>query len=194
MTSRIHARRPTWKPVLAIIGAAVVVAGAWAGFRHDAWAGTIAAALFVLALAGWFFAYQRYVWAKRTEEQYRILFNNSSDAVVVFGLGEDGVPTNFIQVNDVACQRLGYTREELLERSIRDLRAPGTLEFAPIMQHLLAGDQSLFETEHLTRDGRRIPTEINARAFLLGGQRMVMGCGPRHHGAQAGGTLPTSFR
>jgi PAS domain S-box-containing protein len=43
------------------------------------------------------------------------------------------------------------------------------------MQHLLAGDQSLFETEHLTRDGRRIPTEINARAFLLGGQRMVMG-------------------
>jgi PAS domain S-box-containing protein len=175
MTSRIHARRSTWKPVLAIIGATVVVAGAWAGFRHDAWAGTIAAALFVLALAGWFFAYQRYVWAKRTEEQYRVLFNNSSDGVVVFGLGDDGVPTNFIQVNDVACQRLGYTREELRARSIRDLRAAGTSELAPIMQHLLAGGQSLYETEHLTRDGRRIATEISVRAFLMGGQRMVMG-------------------
>jgi PAS domain S-box-containing protein len=153
----------------------VVVAGAWAGFRHDAWAGAVAAALFVPALAGWFFAYPRYVWAKRTEEQYRILFNNSNDGVVVFGLGKDGVPTNFIQVNDVACQRLGYTREELLARSLRDIRAPGTSELAPIMQHLLAGDQPLFETEHLTRDGRRIPTEINARAFLLGGQRMVLG-------------------
>src|ERR1035437_10166827 len=175
MPSRIHAGRPTWKPVLVFIAGAAVVAGAWAGFRHDAWAGAIAATLFVLALAGWLFAYHRYVRAQRTEEQYRILFNNSSDAVVVFGLGEDGVPTNFIQVNDVACQRLGYTREELLARSPRDIHAPGTSGFAPIMQHLLAGDQSLFEAEHVTRDGRRIPTEINARAFLVGGQRMVLG-------------------
>src|ERR1019366_6371419 len=173
MPSRIHTGRSTWKPILAIIGAAVVVAGAWAGLRHDAWAGAIAAALLVLALAGWFFSYDRHVRAKESEEQYRILFNNSSDAVVVFGLGEDGAPTNFIQVNDMACQRLGYTREELLERSPRDVGAPGTS--GPIMQHLLAGDQSLFETEHLTRDGRRIPTEINAGAFLVGGQRMVMG-------------------
>jgi PAS domain S-box-containing protein len=173
MIRRIHAGRSTWRPVLVFIAWAVVMGGAWAGFRHDAWAGTIAAALLVLAMAGWLFAYQRYVWAKRTEEEYRILFNNSSDGVVVFGLGEDGAPTNFTQVNDVACQRLGYTREELLERSPRDVDAPGTS--GPIMQHLLAGDQSLFETEHLTRDGRRIPTEINARAFLVGGQRMVMG-------------------
>jgi PAS domain S-box-containing protein len=173
MLSRIHAGRPTWKPVLVFIAWAAVVGGAWAGFRHDAWAGTVAVALFVLALAGWLFAYQRYVWAKRTEEEYRVLFNNSNDAVVVFGLGEDGAPTNFMQVNDVTCQRLGYTRKELLERSPRDVDGTGTS--GPIMQHLLAGDQSLFETEHLTRDGRRIPTEINARAFLVGGQRMVMG-------------------
>jgi len=57
---------------------------------------------------------------------------------------------------------------------MRDLHVPGTLEFAPIMQRLLAGDQWLFETEHLTRDGRRIPTEINARAFLLGGHWTVL--------------------
>jgi PAS domain S-box-containing protein len=174
MTSRIHAGRPTWRPILAIIAAAVMVAGAWAGFRHDAWAGTIAAALLVLALAGWFFAYHRYVWAERFEEQYRVLFNNSNDGVLVFGLGDDGVPTNFIQVNDVACQRLGYTREELLERSMRDFLAPGTLDFAPILRRLLAGDQWLFEIEALTRDGRGIPTEINARAFLLGGQWTVL--------------------
>jgi PAS domain S-box-containing protein len=151
----------------------VVVVVALAGFRHDPWAGAIAAALFVLALAGWLFAYHRYVWAKRTEEQYRVLFNNGNDAVFVFGLGEDRA-TNFIQVNEVACQRLGYTREELLKRSMRDLHAPGTLDFRSIMRRLLAGDQWLFETEHLTRDGRRIPTEVNARAFLLGGQWTVL--------------------
>ena len=173
MTSRIHAGRPTWRPVLAIIAVAVVVAGAWAGFRHDAWAGTLAAALFILALAGWFFAYHRYVWAERYEEQFRAIFNNSNDALFVFGLGKDEAG-NFTQVNDVACQRLGYSREELLQRSMRDLHAPGTLDFASIMKRLLAGQQWLFETEHLTRDGRRIPTEINARAFLLGGQWTVL--------------------
>ena len=65
MTSRIHARRSTWRPILAFIAGTVVVAGAWAGFRHDAWAGAVAAALFVPALAGWFFAYRRYAWAER---------------------------------------------------------------------------------------------------------------------------------
>ena len=146
---------------------AVVVGGAWAGFRHDAWAGGMAAALLVPALAGCFFAY------KRAEEEYRVIFNNSNDAMFVFGLGEDGA-SNFIQVNDVACERLGYTREELLKRSMRDLHAPGACDFALIVQALLAGDLWLVETEQLTRDGRRIPTEINARAFELGGQRMVL--------------------
>jgi PAS domain S-box-containing protein len=174
MTSRIHAIRPTWGPVLVFIAGAAVVEGALAVFRHNAWAGAIAAALFVPALAGWFFAYHRYVWAKRTEEEYRVLFNNSNDAVFVFGL-EEGGATNFTQVNDVACQRLGYSREELLERSIRDLHVPGTGEFSSTFQPLHAGDQCLFETEYLTRDGRRIPAEINARAFLLGGQWMVLG-------------------
>jgi len=92
MTSRIHARHSTWRPVPALIAGTVVVAGAWAGFRHDAWAGAVAAALFVPALAGWFFVYRRYVWANRTEEQYRILFNNSNDGVVVFGWGKTGCP------------------------------------------------------------------------------------------------------
>jgi PAS domain S-box-containing protein len=173
MTSPIPAIRPTWGPVLVFIAGAAVVEGALAVFRHNAWAGAIAAALFVPALAGWFFAYHRYVWAKRTEEEYRVLFNNSNDALFVFGLGAGGV-TNFTQVNDLACQRLGYTREELLQRSMRDLHAPGTCDFAPILQRLLAGEQCLFETEHLTRDGRRMPTEISARAFLLGGQGTVL--------------------
>jgi len=89
MTSRIHARRSTGDPSWLFMAGTVVVAGAWAGFRHDAWAGAVARVC--PALAGWFFAYPRYVWAKRTEEQYRILFNNSNDGVLCLGW-EDGVP------------------------------------------------------------------------------------------------------
>jgi PAS domain S-box-containing protein len=173
MSNRIYAQRSTWGPVPFLIAGAAAVEGTLAGSRLNAWAGVAAAALFVVVLAGWFFAYHRYLQAKRTEEQYRVLFNNGNDAVFVFGLGA-GEAGNFTQVNDVACERLGYSREELLKLSLRDIRAPGTCDLAPILKRLLAGDPWLFETEHLTRHGRGIPTEINARAFLLGGQWTVV--------------------
>ena len=63
---------------------------------------------------------------KRTEEQYAVLFNSGNDAVFVMELGEDHIPGRIIQVNDIACQRLGYTREELLARSISALHSAET--------------------------------------------------------------------
>ena len=44
------------------------------------------------------------------EEKYRLLFNKSNDSVLVYQLTKDHMPTNFIDVNDVACKKLGYTR------------------------------------------------------------------------------------
>ena len=112
---------------------------------------------------------------KRTEEQYAVLFNSGSDAVLVMELGDDGVPGRLIQVNDMACQRLGYTRAELLDRNVFELYGPGTFErLAPVREQLARNQQCLFEAEHLTRDGRIIPTEINARTIALGSCRAVL--------------------
>ncbi|MEO8591979.1 MAG: PAS domain S-box protein [Candidatus Solibacter sp.] len=113
--------------------------------------------------------------AEAIETQRHSLFNSCSDAVFVAGLGEDGRSTHFLQVNDVACQRLGYTRDELLALSMTDVDPSHTGSFSPIPERLLAGDQCLLETEHLTRDGRRIPTEMNLKLFRLGGRQMLMG-------------------
>ncbi len=113
--------------------------------------------------------------ATAREQPYQALFNSCNDAVFVVGLGEDGLLTNFLQVNDAACQRLRYTRDELLERSFPDVdpaQTPGS--FSPIPDRLLAGGQFLLETEHVAKDGRRIPTEMNLRLILLDGRRMLM--------------------
>ncbi|MHB8415730.1 MAG: PAS domain-containing protein, partial [Acidiferrobacteraceae bacterium] len=55
---------------------------------------------------------------------YKTLFNNVGDAVFVAPLSPDGIHGNFTAVNDVACARLGYTRDELLQMNARSLNPP----------------------------------------------------------------------
>lgn len=45
------------------------------------------------------------------------LFNGIADAVFISERLNDGSPGHYIEVNDVACELLGYTRNELLQFS-----------------------------------------------------------------------------
>ncbi len=63
--------------------------------------------------------------ALRTSElRYRILFNSIDDAICVFEIDENLMPGKHIEVNDAACRKLGYTREEFLRLSIHQILAP----------------------------------------------------------------------
>jgi PAS domain S-box-containing protein len=110
-----------------------------------------------------------------SEKRYRLLFNNVNDAVFVHEGPRDGFPGRFVEVNNTACERLGYTREELLQMSPPDIDAPETLKALPeIMKKLLANGHMLWEGLHLTRDGRRIPVEISNLIFDLNGVPMIL--------------------
>src|SRR5271157_1839024 len=58
---------------------------------------------------------------KASEKRYRILFNSTEDAIFVHEITPDGMLGSFLEVNDVACRRLGYTREEILQLSVEDI-------------------------------------------------------------------------
>jgi PAS domain S-box-containing protein len=106
-----------------------------------------------------------------SEERYRLLFSSINDAVFVHGLNPDGSPGQLIEVNDVACKRLGYIREELLQMHPTDVDAPETLALLPaIMDRLVAEGHAVWEGVHVTKDGRRIPVEISDRIFELRGE------------------------
>ena len=109
------------------------------------------------------------------EEHYRTLFNAIADAVVVHEVREDGPPGRFLEVNSVACERLGYGREELLQMSPLDIDAPDSgVDVNSIGLRVLAGETVTFEQVHVARDGRRIPVEIRAQEFNLQGRGCVL--------------------
>jgi len=112
---------------------------------------------------------------QKNEKRYRMLFNNVNDAVFVNHLTDDNKFDHFIEVNDVACLRLGYTRDELerlnLYKTIPD-RYIGTLDEA--IEELQEKNHVIFEVKQIRRDNRLIPVEINAHLFEFNDRPTVL--------------------
>lgn len=110
-----------------------------------------------------------------SENRFRQLFHGGNDAIFVYHILPDGQPCNFIEVNDVACERLGFTRDELLKMSPLDIDAPDMTETSnALIKNILRENKAIFEMVHVAKDGSRIPVEINVRIFDLGGITTVL--------------------
>ena len=114
---------------------------------------------------------------REKEKRYRLLFNNVSDALFVHEVSaETHMSGKFVEVNNIACQYLGYSREELLEMSVPQIDAPETPETVPnkILKQLFAEGHAMWEGMHVSKDGRRIPVEISNQLFNLHGKPMIL--------------------
>ncbi len=107
-----------------------------------------------------------------------MLFNSGTDAIFVFEV-ENGDAGNFIEVNEIACTRLGYSRDELLRVSLKQIESFG--ETVEDFESELFGINRLTDKKNLlygavqiTRDGNRISVENNAHMFELGGKSVVL--------------------
>jgi two-component system cell cycle sensor histidine kinase/response regulator CckA len=112
---------------------------------------------------------------RESQERYRLLFNAIGDALFVHLLNEQGQPDRFVEVNDEACRRLGYTREELLTMGPMDIVAHrNNEEKASIDEQLQITGRALFEHAHRTKSGQAIPVEIRCSRFELNGRPAVL--------------------
>ena len=107
---------------------------------------------------------------KESEQKFRMLFNSASDALFIYDL--EG---RFIEVNEAACEKLGFTREQILKMSSREIEAP---EYGELMQQRIKEVQEkghiIFESGHVRRDGRLIPVEINSRSIEYSGKKAIL--------------------
>jgi PAS domain S-box-containing protein len=112
---------------------------------------------------------------RESEKKYRQIFNNANDAMYLHKLTEEETPGQFIEVNDSACEMLGYSREELLSMTPKDLDAGRTAEDLPdVMEDLLANGHTTFEMHHQTKDGQLVPVEISSHLFEIDGEKRVL--------------------
>ncbi len=111
---------------------------------------------------------------KESEEKFREVFYNANDAMFLHKL-EDKHPGNFLEVNDLACESLGYTREELTRMGPRDIEHPENISRIPLnMEKLFNEQKTTFETLHLTKDDKSLPVEINAHLFTMRGEKYIL--------------------
>ncbi len=107
---------------------------------------------------------------KRTEEKLRLTqFSVDAASMSVFWITPEGT---FFYVNDAACQKLGYTRAELLGMHIADVDPNYPCETRDQFWAMFEKDKVLtFESMHRTKDGRTFPVEITNHYLQFDGQK-----------------------
>jgi two-component system, sensor histidine kinase and response regulator len=141
------------------------------------WPRTMMMSLLILSfvlmafLAVWFWTRQRSAsLILAGEARYKALFESMSDAVFI--VGTDG---KFLEVNQVACERLGYLREELLARDPSEIELPeSTPRLVRTRLDIDRADSLVYETRHVRSDGSQVPVEVHARRISLDGGRVTL--------------------
>jgi PAS domain S-box-containing protein len=93
---------------------------------------------------------------KASEEKYRSLFDNDPNPIFVF----DRSTFQIIDANIRATEKYGYTREELLQMSFRDLGDPEDAE--KIRSSVVEACIFLPKVRHRKKDGRLIHVDIHS--------------------------------
>lgn len=103
------------------------------------------------------------------------LFNNSNDLIIIFEMNYDGMPDLILEANYVACNKLGYTREEFLKLSSKNLiNSEDYFKVDKIKEDLLLEQYVFFKMGFLTKSKEIVPAEINASIFRTGGKKIIL--------------------
>ncbi len=114
--------------------------------------------------------------AREHELRFKTLFNFIPDAVFLYSLDDEGMGS-FLEVNDTACKRYGYSREEffgLEPSSVSNVSAETRKKRLEALKAQRDNQPLIFETEHKRKDGSVFPVEMNSSLFTSGDRRLIM--------------------
>jgi two-component system, cell cycle sensor histidine kinase and response regulator CckA len=107
---------------------------------------------------------------RESQEQLQALFDGMADAVVITDL--EG---RFLEANEAACERFGWTRDQFTAQSVADVTAAEERYTIPAgVAQAQSGGPQIVATVHVAGDGRRIPTEVLARRIAFRGKPAVL--------------------
>lgn len=107
---------------------------------------------------------------KESEARYRTLFDNSSDALFIHDL--EG---RMLEVNQIACHRLGYERDQLLNKMVIDIDPSAyAANWSERIQDIEQRGHVVFQSSHVRSDDTEIPVEVSSRLIDYGGRRAIL--------------------
>lgn len=108
--------------------------------------------------------------AQQAESRYQALIEQAGSALFVHDL--EG---RLLEVNRQTCETLGYSRDELLQMTLRDISASFDLAAArACWSRLDSGTPATFTAMHRRKDGSTFPVEVRLSSIVLGEQKMIM--------------------
>jgi len=107
---------------------------------------------------------------KQSEEDYRTLFNQAHDPIIVF-LPENEI---ILDVNNRACDVYGYSKEELIGMSLEKISQNIKAGKEKINKVLSEGSFYGFETRQIRKDGTELIIEVNATQINYKNQDAIL--------------------
>ncbi len=100
-----------------------------------------------------------------SERRYRMLFEHNPIPMWVY----DRETLRFLEINEAAIQRYGYSREEFQRLTLKDIRPEGDI---PLLLEALAKERTsrpfAATMRHRTKDNEIFPVEITGHSLLFG--------------------------
>jgi len=101
---------------------------------------------------------------RKTREKLKLfhsLIDRSNDSIFII----ESRWGRFLDINDRVCKTLGYTREELLGMSVKDVeeRLPDEPSWQHHIEEIKRKGEVIMEGQHRTKDGRKLPVEVALR-------------------------------
>jgi PAS domain S-box-containing protein len=112
----------------------------------------------------------RWVSERSQEEGYRRIFKGAQDAIIVF----DPTDEEILAVNARACELYGWSREEMVGRTIKAFSTDISRGEQEILHTLEQGAHHHFETRQLDRSGRVLDLECTASVIRYGGRTAIL--------------------
>ncbi len=130
---------------------------------------TLTIAIFIIGIT-FFFSQRSENQLRKSEQQFRRLFEQSNDAIFIFKT--DGY---IVDVNTHACEMLGYTREELLTKFIPSLHPEQEVAAAKAAIETCREEGAThFESQFQRADGTILEVDISA-SLIASEQGLVQG-------------------
>ncbi|MDB4902503.1 MAG: domain S-box protein [Mucilaginibacter sp.] len=98
---------------------------------------------------------------QKSEEKYRSLIEQASDAIFVLDYKR-----NFTEVNASTCKMIGYNKEELLRLNVEAVIDPEELKTIPLAKDVINNRQSIIrERRYMRKDGSIFTVEVNVKGL-----------------------------